>query len=76
MADPFFATPYCKNGTLVHVIPGQFGLRLRRGCGYNRRSEPVYDLLAAGHTALKTISECSFTTRKLRFLDRFCLVWL
>ena len=38
--------------------------------------EPAYDLLAVGHTALKTASECSFTVRKLRFLGRFCLVWL
>jgi hypothetical protein len=29
---------------------------------------------ALGNPALKTGSECSFTTRKLRFLACFCLV--
>ncbi|AYC34042.1 hypothetical protein D3880_17485 [Pseudomonas cavernae] len=38
--------------------------------------EPVSDLLRVGKTALKTASECSFTTRKLRFLSRFRLVFL
>jgi hypothetical protein len=37
-------------------------------------SEPVGDLLRVGNTALKIASECSFTTRKLRFLGCFCLV--
>jgi hypothetical protein len=33
--------------------------------------EPAYDLLRVGHASLKTGSECSFTTRKLRFLACF-----
>jgi hypothetical protein len=41
-----------------------------------RALEPVYDLLRFGDTALKTSSECSFTTCKLRFLSRFFLVSL
>ncbi|WP_147424479.1 hypothetical protein [Vogesella indigofera] len=40
------------------------------------RLEPIHDLLRFGDTALKTASECSFTTYKLRFLSRFRLVSL
>jgi hypothetical protein len=39
-------------------------------------SEPVQGLLRVGQTALKMLSECSFTTRKLRVLKHFRLVWL
>jgi hypothetical protein len=36
-------------------------------------SEPAHDLLRVGHAALKSVSECSFATSKLRFLNRFRL---
>ncbi|AYC34010.1 hypothetical protein D3880_17320 [Pseudomonas cavernae] len=56
-------------------------LIIYRGCAYPLRAgtnglEPASDLLRVGKTALKTASECSFTTRKLRFLSRFRLVFL
>ncbi|MNJ02504.1 hypothetical protein D3C73_1624770 [compost metagenome] len=38
--------------------------------------EPVQSLLRVGHAVLKSGSECSFTTRKLRFFARFRLAWL
>ncbi|MGL4317420.1 MAG: hypothetical protein ACRCTL_12505, partial [Pseudomonas sp.] len=41
-----------------------------------RALEPVQRLLRVGHAALKSGSECSFTTRKLRFLAQFRLAWL
>ncbi|WP_218565940.1 hypothetical protein, partial [Pseudomonas sp. MWU12-2115] len=39
-------------------------------------SEPVYDLLRVGDTALKTSSKCSCTTCTFRFFARFRLVSL
>jgi hypothetical protein len=35
--------------------------------------EPAQSLLRVGSAALKTGSDCSFTTRKLRILACFCL---
>jgi len=48
----------------------------RRPSAGQWRKDPFYDLLRVGQTALKMASECSFTTRKLRFLSHFRLVWL
>lgn len=42
-------------------------LNVRRLLGFVRKA------LILGHAALKTASECSFTTRKLRFLGCFRL---
>jgi hypothetical protein len=35
--------------------------------------EPISKLLRIVNAALKTVSKCSFTACKLRFLNRFCL---
>ena len=41
--------------------------------GWSANVKTCFNAVALGYAALKVGSECSFTTRKLRFLAAFCL---